>query len=324
MKDQVLFSIIIPVYKVEEYLARSIDSVLAQTFDNWELYLVDDGSPDKSGEICDSYAESDSRITVIHKENGGLSSARNKALDCQLRGEYVIFMDSDDYWKNENGLQEIADRIGSRHEDIILFAGVSKDHITGEENLFRGNYDLSIFDNFPKGEIVNYLIRSNKFPGSAWIFTSKRSLIEEHHLRFPLNVTAEDFYWQSSLVYYACSIGAVNNDFYVYVVNRGGSITSTPRLSGLYGIHYAISRWYEHSDWESYTGITSYLAYAFLISLYNYDGLGSEDKREGVKLLQQDVKVLIDSKRTVYYCIYIMIKLLGYRVVSKILNFLHK
>lgn len=93
---QPLISVIVPCYNVEEYLPKCIESILSQTYKNLEILLVDDGSPDNSGRICDEYAIRDSRITVIHKENGGLSDARNVALDV-MKGEYVTFIDSDDY-----------------------------------------------------------------------------------------------------------------------------------------------------------------------------------------------------------------------------------
>lgn len=89
-------SIIVPVYKVEKYLEKCVDSILAQTFTDFELILVDDGSPDRSGAMCDEYAQKDSRVRVIHKENGGLSSARNAGIDV-AKGRYLGFVDSDDY-----------------------------------------------------------------------------------------------------------------------------------------------------------------------------------------------------------------------------------
>ena len=89
-------SIIVPVYKVEKYLRHCVDSILAQTFTDFELLLIDDGSPDNSGAICDEYAEKDNRVRVFHKENGGVSSARNLGLD-NARGTYIMFCDSDDY-----------------------------------------------------------------------------------------------------------------------------------------------------------------------------------------------------------------------------------
>ena len=96
MDNMVLLSIIVPVYKVEPYLSRCVDSILNQTFGEFELILVDDGSPDRCGEICEEYARRDSRVRVIHKENGGLSSARNAGIDI-ARGEWLGFVDSDDY-----------------------------------------------------------------------------------------------------------------------------------------------------------------------------------------------------------------------------------
>ena len=105
-----LISIIIPVYKVEKYLEKCIESVLKQTYTNLQIILVDDGSPDNCGKICDEYAKKDSRIEVIHKANGGLSDARNVGIS-KAKGRYIGFVDSDDYIKEdirnkENGIRE--------------------------------------------------------------------------------------------------------------------------------------------------------------------------------------------------------------------------
>ena len=89
-------SVIVPVYNVEKYLPRCIDSILSQTFTDFELLLIDDGSPDNCGKICDEYAAKDSRVRVFHKPNGGVSSARNLGLD-NARGEWIAFIDSDDF-----------------------------------------------------------------------------------------------------------------------------------------------------------------------------------------------------------------------------------
>ena len=111
-------SVIIPVYKVEKYLKRCVESVVNQTYKNIEIILVNDGSPDKCGEICDKYARIDSRIKVIHKENGGLSSARNAGLDI-ASGDYIMFVDSDD-WISEVSLEKLYDYIEADY-DIINF-----------------------------------------------------------------------------------------------------------------------------------------------------------------------------------------------------------
>ena len=98
--NEELISVIIPIYKVEKYLRECIDSIINQSFKNLEIILVDDGSPDNCGKICDEYAKKDNRLKVIHKENGGLSSARNAGLDIAT-GEYISFVDSDDYVSNK-------------------------------------------------------------------------------------------------------------------------------------------------------------------------------------------------------------------------------
>ena len=99
-QEKALISIIIPVYKVEKYLEKCIQSVINQTYENLQIILVDDGSPDNCGKICVEYAKKDHRIEVIHKSNGGLSDARNKGLEI-AKGEYIGFVDSDDYIESD-------------------------------------------------------------------------------------------------------------------------------------------------------------------------------------------------------------------------------
>ena len=91
-----MISVIVPIYKVEKYLRRCVDSILNQSYTDFELLLIDDGSPDGCPQICDEYAQQDTRVRVFHKPNGGLSDARNYGLD-RMKGEYVSFIDSDDY-----------------------------------------------------------------------------------------------------------------------------------------------------------------------------------------------------------------------------------
>lgn len=122
-----MISIIVPVYKVEKYLCRCIDSVLAQTYQDWELILVDDGSPDKSGDICDAWAKKDNRIRVFHKQNGGVSTARNLGLD-EAKGEWIMFLDSDDMLtphalqyciEHTDGVQMVCCECQAVHEDGV-------------------------------------------------------------------------------------------------------------------------------------------------------------------------------------------------------------
>ncbi len=120
MTDSVKISVIMPVYKVEKFVGKCMDSLLAQTMQDWELWAVDDGSPDASGRICDEYAAKDSRIHVIHKENGGAPSARNAAIEV-AKGEYFYFMDSDD-WAEPTMLEDMY-RIARETEAQLVVAG---------------------------------------------------------------------------------------------------------------------------------------------------------------------------------------------------------
>ena len=115
-----LFSVIVPIYNIEKYLRRCIDSVLAQTFDDYELILVDDGSPDNCPAICDEYALRDSRIKVIHKENGGLVSARQAGMELAV-GDYVFHLDGDDAICDD-ALESAYKIISEKNPDIISFS----------------------------------------------------------------------------------------------------------------------------------------------------------------------------------------------------------
>ena len=112
-----LVSVIVPIYKVEKYLNKCVDSIINQSYKNLEIILVDDGSPDKCGEICDKYAEKDSRVKVIHKENGGLSDARNAGIDI-AKGDYLLFVDSDD-WITSNICEVLIKNANDNLSDII-------------------------------------------------------------------------------------------------------------------------------------------------------------------------------------------------------------
>ena len=131
-----LVSIIVPIYKVEPYLRRCLDSIVNQTYTNLEIILVDDGSPDGCPQICDEYAAKDERIVVIHKENGGLSDARNAGLDI-CKGEYISFVDSDD-WVDERYIEILFDLLTKENADIAI--GEIKKTNTFEQYLsFKAN-----------------------------------------------------------------------------------------------------------------------------------------------------------------------------------------
>ena len=202
-----LISVIIPVYNAEKHLRRCIDSILAQTFTDIELLLVDDGSKDKSGIICDKYAAKDSRIRVFHKENGGVSSARNMGID-EAKGDWLSFIDSDDWIEPtmyERMLQEL---IGNNADicmcDINMYWG--RDAFVYENCLYVSGVkekDIYTYINCPWNSSSNILAR--------------KSLFEKYKLRFPEGITyCEDFHLTLRLLYMATKIVKVNEPLYVY------------------------------------------------------------------------------------------------------------
>ena len=215
-----LIDIIVPVYKVEKYLKDCICSVLAQTFQDWRLILVDDGSPDTCGAICDEYAKKDPRIQVIHKENGGLSSARNAGLDVS-NGEYVSFIDSDDYI-HPLMVEKLLHRLQSCDADISLcsfcyvdehlqpldalngHSPIKEEVLTGEDALSRLHIPYYHY----------YVISCAKL--------YKRTLFD--NIRFPMGKLHEDEAICHRIFYQAKRIACIPDEFYLYR-QTNGSIT---------------------------------------------------------------------------------------------------
>ncbi len=173
MENQALISVIIPVYNVEEYLRECVDSVLCQTYGNFEIILVDDGSTDSSGEICDEYLEKDERVTVIHQKNGGLSVARNAGLS-ETNGDYIYFLDSDDYI-SENAIETLLKIAQRDNSDIVFFDAVS----------FADTDDFEVSQNY---------IRKNKYKtDNGYEVFSAMTQNKEYHSAVPLLFISSEF-----------------------------------------------------------------------------------------------------------------------------------
>ena len=165
-------SVIVPIYKAELYLRRCIDSILSQTFKDFELILVDDGSPDKSGEICEEYARKDTRVRVFHKLNGGVSSARNLALDHAI-GDFVMFVDSDD-WVTDDCLEVCIKEILDNELDALQFGYVM---LWSNKSVYKIKKETDIFN----GE--NY-IKNKKYNACVWGGIFKKDIIVNNNIRF--------------------------------------------------------------------------------------------------------------------------------------------
>lgn len=218
-------SVIIPVYKVENTLNRCVESVVKQTFDNLEIVLVDDGSPDGCPALCDQWAKRDRRIKVIHKENGGLSSARNAGLGA-VTGEWVTFVDSDDYI--DEGTYEAVFRCvmgdgSSSQIDMVEFP-VEYDGNRMKDPVPAGVSRLN-------GDVGAYWLAHRQWERCAvWCKIFRRTLFEE--LRFPEGEKYEDIYLLPSLMMKMRSVATVSEGLYHYMPNPEG-ICRTPSVESM-------------------------------------------------------------------------------------------
>ena len=219
---QPLLSIIVPIYNVEQYLDRCIQSILNQTYQNLEIILVDDGATDCSGAIADSYAAKDKRIKVFHKENGGLSDARNYGLE-HVTGDYILFVDSDDFIVNI-----MCERL------ITVASSNNADIVSCNYYIYRGDDDISIHTmsvqddkrTFTGMDMLRYyLLKTEPFDlNVVWNKIFKLDLFNGvEPVRFPKGRVQEDNFTIFRLFLNANSIVTVNKPLYYYV-QRAGSI----------------------------------------------------------------------------------------------------
>lgn len=184
-------SVIVPIYKVEPYLRRAVDSILHQTYHNLEIILVDDGSPDQCGKICDDYAKEDNRISVIHKENGGLSDARNAGLDA-AGGEYIVFVDSDDFIA-EDYIETLMQCLKKYDADVAMCSYAVTDSVGYDDSIFKAAQDDTV-EVCDRRELLNNLYDANHKDATyfivSWNKIYKASLWKD--VRFPKGRIHED------------------------------------------------------------------------------------------------------------------------------------
>ncbi len=210
-------SIIVPVYKVERYLLKCLDSILAQTFEDWECLLVDDGSPDGSGRICDEYAAKDARFKVIHKQNEGVGAARNTGLE-HASGQYVAFVDSDDFCENTY-LENF--NAGDGTEADIVIQGYQK-YIDGvcPGVTFKAS-------SYTRNELVGGIIENDLLTfGAPYCKLFRRDIIERDHIRFATKYSfGEDMYFFFYYLTHLYSIELVDGAGYYYRCEQNDSLS---------------------------------------------------------------------------------------------------
>ena len=220
-----MFSVIVPVYNVEQYLDKCLASILGQTYKDFECIVVDDGSPDNSSAIIDKYVKQDQRFKVIHQQNMGLSAARNAGLDI-AKGDYIAFIDSDDYIADDY-LEKFALKIASTDADIV---------ICGFINVFK-DYQKTVCFEAPSTEVIKQNILADIWPSFPWNKCYKKYLFE--NIRFPVGKIFEDLLTIPELCLRAKTIVCIPDNLYYYNRQNMNSITKAMTAEKMYACFHA-------------------------------------------------------------------------------------
>ena len=219
-----LISVIVPIYNVEKYLARCVDSIVNQTYKNLEIILVDDGSPDRCPQMCDDYAEKDSRIKVVHKKNGGLSDARNAGM-AVATGEYISFIDSDDY-VSDDFFECLLDVMNKENSDIAECSVVK----FYDDNRFDEISDDLSVKTYDTQDAMSALIAENPFHQHVWNKLYKTELVKD--IPYAVGKLNEDEFWTYRVFGRANKVARLNKTMYYYF----------QRNSSIMGVGYNIRR----------------------------------------------------------------------------------
>lgn len=241
-----LISIIVPVYNTEKYLSKCLNSIIAQTYKNWEAILIDDGSPDNCGKICDEYATKDKRFKVIHQKNGGVSIARQTGLD-NATGDYIIHCDPDD-WIEPTMLEKMLNYSISQDADMVI-CDIIEEQASGPR-YFSQHFDIPISAKEVQGLIIN-----NKIFGSLWNKLVKTSCVK--NITFsPTNISyCEDTLFNIKVLNQEIKVVHLAKAFYHYNLTNTGSICHSYNASTILSRGTAISEIEKIVDKENFNNM---------------------------------------------------------------------
>ena len=317
------FSVILPIYKVEKYLHECVDSVLCQSFTDFEVILVDDGSPDSCPQICDEYAAKDDRVRVIHQKNAGVACARNAGI-AEARGEYLICIDSDDYLLNKDMLAKLNEKCESK-PDIVLY---------GYRKYFEsdGSWGLDCYPTLEAGrsagQTLEALLRNGSYTATAWTKCIKLSLLHDHKIQFRPGMISEDIDWYLDVLCYARKFESLSESCIAYR-QRPGSISHDPKLNSLTDNIWILEEWPKRFaerklDADLSSSLMNAMAYywANLLVLYSsYDSKVVKKYKKQVKSLCYLQQYAITSRALTMKKFY---NLLGFDMTILLLKVLGK
>ncbi len=316
------FSIIVPVYNIEMYIKQCLNSVLSQTFTDYELILVDDGSNDNSGKICDEFAEKYKCILVIHQENKGQAQARNTGI-LAAKGEYILFLDGDDYWYGNDNLQMLSSKIskyGTR-PDIVAYGGVSV-YSDGEKNVCNESHMNHWKENdkwyHPEDFFIIQMKENASFYWYSWLYAFSRELFVNYKFCFPCGRKYEDMYLTWRILLKADRIGVMSDIFYVYRRHRQDSTTQTTSLKYLMDFLWVIEQnIYDVKQEKLGAEVKYFLLNNFSKNYFLCCGLSTflkgKEKKDMIARLKKDMEFMEYADGKIYQMGKTVVKIIGFR-----------
>lgn len=269
-------SIVIPVYKTKEYLDQCVQSVINQRYENFEIILVDDGSPDCCGKMCDAWAEKDARVKVIHQENGGLSAARNTGIR-NASGEYVMFLDSDDWWEDENVLSAVAENLRRTDADVLSF-----NYRKSYDGALEAPYFSERLPSSETAETLGQMLQNDRWVNGACNKAIRRLLLAEHSLYFREGITSEDIDWTLRLALHGQRFAFEKTCVFVYrqIASSISHSASLTKIECLCDNVRECVRLLNDADHEKAAVLKSFVAYQYGTLLYNVANLPASQRSE--------------------------------------------
>lgn len=299
-------SVIVPVYNVEKYLDKCVQSITNQTYKDIEIILVDDGSKDTSGALCDQWAKKDDRIKVIHKENGGIADTRNTGIDASC-GEWILFIDSDDWYEKQNHIETLMDFAQQNDSDIVCF---NYKRFFEKKQAFS---DVLCHPEMPNPSLL-YMVDNKIFTSSACLKLIKKSILTENNITFEKGVLSEDIEYNAKFLLTTNKISFCKDCVYIYR-QRENSITTSVSKKHVDDLIYIIDKLCKaQTPTAEYN---SFLAFQYCTLLINAH-IAKANKAAFKKIFSYKWLLQYDSG-SIVKLVHTVSRLLGIRLCSYIL-----
>ncbi|MCI9238212.1 glycosyltransferase [Lachnospiraceae bacterium 50-23] len=319
-----ILSVIIPAYNIENYIKKSLDSVCVQNVSDIEIIVIDDGSVDRTGYICDEYAKDYSNLRVYHKENSGLAGTRNFGIQ-MAEGKYIAFLDGDDFFA-PHAIENILCVIKNNDDvDVVIGRYINYYMSNGKYKTCAYHLDKQVIENSRQEELFWELFRGKTYDWYACLNIVKKSYIIENKIFFKEGICFEDALWTPEILFCANKTAYIDIPFYIYLQGRPGSITvlisEKTYRDKLYVCQFAKDFCRRHSMSDAlkkrFMGNYNHIYVSLLADSWKFE---KQKRNKYWQEIEKDRKILLYSERRYQYYLYKLWKVIGIRGVSYILH----